>query len=117
MVTCKDSTKTKDGPGVCSGHGGKVKPAAAFKAPAGTPATAAPDTKKKKPAAAKPDLATITAAPGGGREKVWVNLNTGVFHRQGDEKYGKTKRGIYMSEAEALKSGYHADSAKSVKKP
>lgn len=37
---------------------------------------------------------------------VWVNLNTGVYHREGDRWYGKTKKGKFMSEADAQKAGF-----------
>ncbi len=37
---------------------------------------------------------------------VWVNLDTKVFHRQGDRYYGKTKRGKWMTEADAVAAGY-----------
>jgi hypothetical protein len=37
---------------------------------------------------------------------VWVNLDTKIFHREGDRWYGKTKHGKYMSESEAVKEGY-----------
>jgi hypothetical protein len=37
---------------------------------------------------------------------VWVNLPTGVYHREGDRWYGKTKNGKFMSEADAVKAGY-----------
>ena len=37
---------------------------------------------------------------------VWVNLHTGVYHREGDRWYGKTKKGKFMSEADAQKAGY-----------
>jgi hypothetical protein len=39
---------------------------------------------------------------------VWVNLDSGVYHREGDRWYGKTKHGKYISEADALKAGYRA---------
>jgi hypothetical protein len=37
---------------------------------------------------------------------VWVNLPTGIYHREGDRWYGKTKNGKFMSEADAIKAGY-----------
>ena len=37
---------------------------------------------------------------------VWVNLKTGIYHREGDRWYGKTKSGKFMSEADAEKAGY-----------
>lgn len=41
------------------------------------------------------------------RGMVWVNTDTKIFHRAGDHWYGKTKNGKYMTEAEAVKEGYH----------
>jgi hypothetical protein len=61
----------------------------------------------KKTKQAPPDPSKITQAPGGGNGKVWVNTSTKVFHREGDEWYGKTKHGQYMTEADAVKAGYH----------
>ena len=43
----------------------------------------------------------------GGAGQVWVNTKSGVIWKPGSQYYGKTKQGKYMSEAEALKAGYH----------
>jgi hypothetical protein len=40
--------------------------------------------------------------------KVWVNTTSGKYFRPGQQWYGKTKRGEYMSEAEAIRKGYRA---------
>lgn len=36
---------------------------------------------------------------------VWVNLSSKIYHKEG-KFYGKTKRGKFMTEAEAKKAGY-----------
>jgi len=47
-------------------------------------------------------------APGGGHGLVWVNTETHVYHREGSRFYGTTKKGKYMTEAEATKEGNRA---------
>ncbi|MFY9823836.1 MAG: helix-hairpin-helix domain-containing protein [Thermoanaerobaculia bacterium] len=53
-------------------------------------------------ATSAPVTAQVPPAPG----MVWVNLDTKIFHRQGDPWYGKTKKGQFMTEADAVKAGY-----------
>jgi hypothetical protein len=63
-------------------------------------------------------LVTVGAAPQGmskpesvgkttpQKGMVWVNTDSGVYHREGDHWYGKTKDGKFMSEEEAKKAGF-----------
>ncbi|HYQ48484.1 MAG TPA: helix-hairpin-helix domain-containing protein [Thermodesulfovibrionales bacterium] len=69
-------------------------------APVQAPEKAAPSPgKSPSPAASK-------AVPPSGKGMVWVNTETKIFHREGDRWYGKTKKGEYMTESDALKAGY-----------
>jgi hypothetical protein len=52
----------------------------------------------------KPSAAAPPAAPSS--SMVWINTDTGVYHKQGTRWYGKTKHGKYMLEADAIKAGY-----------
>ena len=69
-----------------------ASPAAAA-APAKTGATTAETVAKAAP------------APGGGHGLVWVNTETHVYHKEGTRFYGKTKKGKYVTEQEAIKEG------------
>ena len=40
--------------------------------------------------------------------QVWVNTSSGKYFWPSQQWYGKTKRGEYMSEAEAIRNGYRA---------
>jgi len=72
---------------------GAASPAAVSSAPA------------KKSGAAAP---ANPPAPGGGHGLVWVNTDSHVYHREGSRFYGTTKKGKYMTEAEAAKEGNRA---------
>jgi hypothetical protein len=67
----------------------------------------------------KPAEPMGTPMPGGGAGMVWVNTDTHTYHKEGSRWYGRTKKGKYMSEADAMKEGDHADKteAKAKKKP
>ena len=130
-VQCKDGSFASPDKksGACRGHKGietwygpaGAAPAAAAAAPAAAAAAAAPAAPMAKAApmaaapaakAGKPDLSTMAAAPGGGAGKVWVNDSTKVYHCSTDPYYGKTKKGEYMTEADAKAKGAHASHGK-----
>ena len=110
--------------GVSSSTIGKITPlvtvgqAATAKAPSSTAAPSNPPAyKAAAPAAPSPEAPTTPAAsakapaatqgsPGSGM--VWVNTETGVYHKEGSRYYGKTKQGKYMSETDAVNAGYRA---------
>jgi len=124
---CKDGTyyNGAEKKGACKGHKG-VKDwwggdASASKTDAKTDTKA--DTTKAAAAPAPAPAATKTAtksdnkpaaqaAPGGGPGLVWANEGTKVYHCNGDKWYGKTKKGEYMSEADAKAKGFKADHGK-----
>jgi hypothetical protein len=75
-------------------------------APAASSAAPAKKSTSKAPApAANASDSDIASAKSSG--KVWVNLDSGVYHK-GGRWYGKTKSGKFMTEDEAKAAGYKA---------
>lgn len=70
--------------------------------PAAKPATNPASTTTAP--AAKPATTQQTTPPKS--VMVWVNTDSGVYHKPGTRFYGKTKQGRYMTEADAVKAGY-----------
>lgn len=85
----------------------KIAPMVTAGAPP-SPATSAPrpPAASKASEVAKSTQTEARVAPAKGM--VWVNTKSGVFHSEGDRWYGKTKEGKFMTEGEALKTGYRA---------
>ena len=115
---CKDGSYSSapSKRGACSGHGG-VKDW--YESKKGAPTESKTPTAAATPATATPSKSTAkstamptTAAAGGGDGKVWVNTSSKVYHCSTDKWYGKTKKGEYMSEADAKAKGNHADHGK-----
>lgn len=79
-------------------------------APANPPASSSAAPAAPAPAAPAPPAAKSAppAQPSPGSGMVWVNLDSGVYHKEGTRYYGKTKNGKYMSEPDAIKAGYRA---------
>jgi hypothetical protein len=74
---------------------------------AGTAPSVTPAATKAAPSPKKTQAPAVTTTPPPpGKGMVWVNTETKVFHREGDYWYGKTKKGEYLTEADALKAGY-----------
>jgi hypothetical protein len=68
-------------------------------------AAASPVAAKPSPARAASAKGAATPAPGGGHGLVWVNTESHVYHKEGSRFYGTTKKGKYVSEADAIKEG------------
>ena len=69
-------------------------------------APAAPAKAAVKPAAT-PAVSDSDIAAAKSSGKVWVNLDSKVYHKSG-RWYGKTKSGKFMTEDEAKAAGYKA---------
>ena len=86
---------------------------------AATPVAATPARSARAvvaPAIAATPQAAPQTPPPAGSGMVWVNLESKVYHYEGDRWYGTTKSGKYMPEADAMKAGYRAAKTESAKK-
>ncbi len=92
-------------PALAKAQASNTTPAAKPAAPASPSATPAAPKATTKTAAGAPSTQEIAAAKASG--KVWVNTDSGVYHKSG-RWYGKTKAGKFMTEAEAKAAGYKA---------
>jgi len=113
----KSKSKTKDATGSAMPAAAATAPTPALKS---APATASTPVVAASPAptpAAAPVSKSAPAArpaaqqqtpPANGAGTVWVNTDSGVYHKPGTRWYGKTKQGKYMTEADAQKAGYLA---------
>src|SRR6266404_5675998 len=69
-----------------------------------SPATAPKDAPGSTAPASDPPMAGQKALSVSTSRMVWVNTESG---KPGTRWYGKTKQGKYMTEADAIKAGYH----------
>jgi cytoskeletal protein RodZ len=95
-----DSTATKNSkkPKKTDSPAQSVTPATTpAETPANTPGSTGPASKPANTQPAPPASVAVT---------VWVNTDTGIYHKPGSRFYGKTKKGKYMTETDARKAGY-----------
>ena len=92
----------------CSSHGG-IKTWFGKNSP--TP-TAPTGTSAPPMSAPAPRTSPTQPAAGAGPGMVWVNLRSKIYHCSNDKWYGRTKRGLYLSEANAKAKGYRAEHGK-----
>lgn len=74
--------------------------------PAAPPTTA--NSGNTTSARTPPSSTAQAAPPANSNGRVWVNTDSGIYHKAGTRWYGKTKQGKYMTEADAQKAGYRA---------
>lgn len=104
-------TQSQGDSGTSSQTNQKKKPDANA-SPSNPASSTAPADNSTPAASASPPAAKVTTArqapPARAAGMVWVNIDSGVYHKPGTRWYGKTKHGKYMTEADAIKAGYKA---------
>jgi hypothetical protein len=102
-----------------------VRPAPSAAQP--TPSAAPPPSARVTPAPTRAPATGVPAAPGQfateaeakfhcpGDTVVWANLESKIYHFNGNKNYGNTKNGAYMCERDSASAGFRA--AKNEKHP
>jgi len=92
--------------GAAAGAAGTAAGAGAAASGGGGPASTPPPKPTTTAKTTTPSDTVAQTPPQKGM--VWVNTDSGVFHKEGSRWYGKTKQGKFMTEADALKQGFQA---------
>jgi hypothetical protein len=112
---CKDGSVSKAmmRMGACASHGGVQvwygRNAASATTPVAVPSSSTPVSATPRSTSSTMPAQTRT---GGGPGMVWVNTQSKVYHCSTDKWYGKTKRGEYMTQADASAKGFRPDHGK-----
>jgi Protein of unknown function (DUF3761) len=121
---CKDGSQYMGSSdrGACSHHGGVQQwlNAAAAESPqqqvnnvpAASPALNPAPQSSSNVAPAPQTGGSNVAIAANANGQVWVNLKSKVYHCAGDRYYGKTKKGEFLPESQAIAQGFHADHGK-----